>query len=54
MPSKSKKQHDLMQAVAHNAAFAKKVGISQKVGREFTDADRAKKLYQKTTSKGSK
>ena len=27
MPSKSKKQHNLMEAVAHNKAFAKKVGI---------------------------
>ena len=25
-----------MQAVAHNPAFAKKVGVSQSVGREFT------------------
>lgn len=52
MPSKSKKQHDLMQAVAHNAAFAKKTGIPQKVGKEYSDADRAKKLYGKTKGKG--
>ena len=28
-----------MQAVAHNPAFAKKVGVSQSVGREFTKKD---------------
>jgi len=42
MPSKSSAQHNLMSAVAHNPAFAKKVGISQKVGKEF--ADEGKKL----------
>ncbi len=35
MPSNSKKQARLMAAVAHNPKFAKKVGISQKVGKEF-------------------
>ncbi len=29
-----------MEAVAHNPAFAKKVGISQKVGKEFVKADK--------------
>lgn len=29
-----------MQAVAHNPAFAKKVGIPQKVGKEFERADK--------------
>ena len=33
-----------MQAVAHSPAFAKKVGISQKVGKEFAKADEEKKL----------
>jgi hypothetical protein len=36
MPAVSKKQERFMQAVAHNPAFAKKVGVSQKVGKEFT------------------
>ena len=44
MPSKSKKQHNLMEAVAHNPAFAKKVGISQKVGKDFETADKGKKF----------
>lgn len=35
MPYKSAKQKRLMQAVAHNPAFAKKVGIPQSVGRKF-------------------
>lgn len=32
-----------MEAVAHNAAFAKKVGIPQRVGKEFAAADKRKK-----------
>lgn len=44
MPSVSKKQHNLMAAVAHSPKFAKKVGIKQSVGREFIDADKGKKF----------
>ena len=33
-----------MQAVAHNPAFAKKVGVSQKVGKEYAKADEGKKM----------
>ena len=36
MPAKSAKQERFMQAVAHNPAFAKKVGVPQSVGKEFT------------------
>lgn len=42
MPSTSKKQHNLMEAVAHNPSFAKKVGIKQSVGKEFAAADKGK------------
>lgn len=42
MPSKSKSQHKLMEAVAHNSKFAKKAGIPQKVGKEFVAADKRK------------
>jgi hypothetical protein len=42
MPSVSKKQHNLMAAVAHNPAFAKKVGIPRSVGEEFSKADKGK------------
>ena len=44
MPSKSKAQHNLMEAVAHSPSFAKKVGIKQSVGKEFSDADKGKKF----------
>jgi hypothetical protein len=44
MPSKSKVQHNLMEGVAHNAAFAKRVGIPQSVGRDFAEADKGKKF----------
>lgn len=43
MPTVSRKQHNLMEAVAHSAAVAKKAGVPQKVGREFAAADKAKK-----------
>lgn len=39
MPSKSKAQARLMAAAAHSDAFAKRVGIPQKVAREFNQAD---------------
>jgi hypothetical protein len=44
MPSKSPEQHKLMDAVAHNPAFAKKVGIPTKVGKDFVKADEGKKF----------
>lgn len=44
MPSTSKKQHNFMAAVAHSPAFAKKVGVSQSVGQDFSKADTGKKF----------
>lgn len=44
MPSKTKAQADLMRAVAHNPAFAKKVGIPQSVGEDFSKADKGRKF----------
>ena len=44
MPSSSKKQHNLMEAVAHSPAFAKKVGIPQSVGKDFSTADKGRKF----------
>lgn len=44
MPSKSASQHRLMEAVAHNPGFAKKVGIPQSVGKDFAAADKGKKF----------
>ena len=42
MPSTSKKQHNFMAAVANNPAFAKKVGVPQSVGKDFSNADKGK------------
>ena len=36
MPAVSDKQKRFMQAVAHSPKFAKKVGVPQSVGREFS------------------
>ena len=36
MPAKSPAQKRLMDAAAHNPAFAKKVGIKQSVAKEFS------------------
>ena len=44
MPSKSKKQHNLMAAVANNPKFAKKVGIPQSVGEDYIKADEGRKF----------
>jgi hypothetical protein len=44
MPSKSKKQHNLMAAVANNPKFAKKVGIPQSVGEDYVEADEGRKF----------
>jgi hypothetical protein len=42
MPSSSAKQHRFMQAVAHSPSFAKKAGVSQSVGKDFSAADKSK------------
>ena len=41
MPSTSAKQHRFMQAIAHSPSFAKKAGVSQSVGKDFS-ADKSK------------
>lgn len=41
-PSKSPAQKRTMRAAAHNPAFAKKVGIPQKVAKDFAAADAGK------------
>ena len=46
MPSTSKKQHNFMEAVAHNPSFAKKVGVKQSVGKDFSTADKGKTFKQ--------
>jgi len=42
MPSGSAKQHKFMEAVAHNPSFAKKAGVPQSVGKDFSNADKGK------------
>jgi hypothetical protein len=44
VPSVSKKQHNFMAAVAHNPAFAKKAGVPQSVGQDFSQADKGRKF----------
>jgi hypothetical protein len=44
MPSTSKKQHNFMAAVANNPEFAKKAGVPQSVGKEFSNADKGRKF----------
>ena len=44
MPAVSKKQEKFMQAVANNPKFAKKVGVKQSVGKEFTKEKDMKKV----------
>lgn len=44
MPSTSKKQHNFMAAVANSPSFAKKAGVPQSVGKEFTAADKGIKF----------
>jgi hypothetical protein len=40
MPYKSAAQKKLMQAVAHNKEFAKKVDIPQSVGKKYAKEDK--------------
>jgi hypothetical protein len=42
MPSVSKKQARMMRGAAHSRSFAKKVGVPQRVAREFVRADKRK------------
>jgi hypothetical protein len=44
VPSTSKKQHNFMAAIANSPSFAKKVGIPQSVGKEFSNADKNRKF----------
>lgn len=54
MPSKSEKQAKFMRAVANNPKFAKKAGVSQKVGKEFEKMDKKMKKYAKGGSVSSR
>jgi len=54
VPSTSKKQHNFMAAVANNPAFAKKVGVPQSVGKDFSTADKSRKFKEGGDMKESK
>ena len=54
MPSSTAKQHRFMEAIAHNKAFAKKVGVPQSVGQEFAKADKGKTFKRGGEMKESK
>lgn len=54
MPSTSKKQADFMRAVAHSPEFAKKVGVPQSVGKDFSNADKSRKFAKGGDMKESK
>ena len=44
MPATSLKQKKFMDAVAHNPAFAKKAGVPQSVGKDFSEASKGIKF----------
>lgn len=51
MPSKSAKQARFMAAAAHDPSFARKVGISQGVAKEFNQADKGTGIRKKKRKK---
>ena len=48
MPATSPKQKKFMDAVAHNPAFAKKVGVPKAVGKDFSESSKGMKFRSKT------
>jgi hypothetical protein len=46
MPSKSTKQHNFMEMVAHDPKKAKQLKVPQNVGKDFVAADKGKKFKQ--------
>jgi len=54
VPSHSQKQHNLMALVANDPAAAKRLGIPQKVGKEFMEADKGREFARGGDMKESK
>ena len=54
MPSVSKKQHNFMAAIANSPSFAKKAGVPQSVGKDFTTADKGRKFSKGGDTMASK
>lgn len=52
MPSKSQAQARMMRAAAHNRAVAKRVGVPQKVAKEFVAADKKRGTKRLPKRKG--
>ena len=51
MPATSLKQKKFMDAVAHNPAFAKKAGVPQSVGKDFSSASKGMKFGKGSTTR---
>jgi hypothetical protein len=51
MPATSEKQKKFMDAVAHNPAFAKKVGVPKAVGKDFSEASKGMKFGKGSTTR---
>ena len=54
MPSHSAKQHKFMAAIANSPSFAKKAGVPQSVGKDFSNADKGKTFSRGGDMKESK
>ena len=54
MPSKSGKQHRLMELVAHDPKAAARLGIRQGVGREFESADKGRAFGKRSGRKAKR
>ena len=52
MPSVSRRQHNFFEMIAHDPGAAKRVGVSQKVGEDFAEADKGKSLKRLPIRKG--
>jgi hypothetical protein len=52
MPSKSKSQARMMAGAAHDPKFAKKVGVPQKVAKEFNKADQKSGMLKRAAKRG--
>jgi len=51
MPSKTPKQARTMAAAAHDPKFAKKLGIPQKVAKEYNAADKGRGILSAAMKK---
>ena len=54
MPATSEKQKKFMDAVAHNPAFAKKVGVPRSVGKDFSEASKGMKFGKGSSTRADR